>query len=183
MLALLEISEFDSFESLFCEFTFPLKIDFKKFISNAEFDEDHFSNFNNKLRKFPYSLKISETIKNKIFGVFSNFFGSKEVKRINSHEERHIKKLELHYKTVCEKYLEIKENMSTYLKSIYKCSLGYKYIANTLLYIRDNLSQPDSNSEIFNSYSFLSNDFAEINKENYEKIGKTIESKFEVNSF
>ena len=67
-----------------------------------------------------------------------------------------------------------------YLKSINKCAMGYKYISNTLLYIRDNLSNPDLNSDIFNSYSFLSNDFSEINKENYEKIGKSIESKFEV---
>lgn len=154
--------------------------EFRKFISNADFDEDFFSIYKNKLRKFPFSLKVSETLKNKIFGVFSNFFGNKESKRIQNNEERYIKKLEIHYKTACEKYLGIKENMSIYLKTINKCSIGYKYISNTLLYIRDNLSNPDVNSDIIDNYSFLSNDFSEINKENYEKIGKNIESRFEV---
>lgn len=157
-------------------------MDFKKFISNADFDEDYFSFFSNRLRNFPFSLKVSETLKNKIFGVFSNFFGNKETIRIQSSEERYIKKLEIHYKTICEKYLEVKENMVIYLKSISKCAIGYKFISNTLLYIRDNLSNPESNSEIFNSYSLLSNEFSEINRENYEKIGKNLESKFEVNS-
>ena len=155
-------------------------LDFKKFISNADFDEDHFSVFSNKLRRFPFSLNISETLKNKIFGVFSNFFGNKETKRIQSSDERFIKKLEIHYKTICEKYIEVKENMVIYLKSISKCAIGYKYISNTLLYIRDNLSSPESNSEIFNSYSILSNQFSEINKNHYEKIGRNLESKFEV---
>lgn len=155
-------------------------LDFKKFISNAEFDEDHFSSFNNKLRQYPFSLKVSETLKNKIFGVFSNFFGNKESKRIHSNEERYLKKLEIHYKTICEKYVIVKENMSVYLKSIGKCALGYKYISNTLLYIRDNLSNPESNSDLFNNYSILSNKFSDINKDNYEKIGKNLESKFEV---
>lgn len=154
--------------------------DFKKFISNADFDEDHFSEFSNKLRRFPFSLRISETLKNKIFGVFSNFFGNKEAKRIISNEERFIRKLEIHYKTICEKYVEVKENMVIYLKSVGKCAVGYKYISNTLLYIRDNLSNPNSNSEIFNSYSMLSNEFSEINKDNYEKTGRKLESKFEV---
>ena len=155
-------------------------LDFKKFISNADFDEEYFSIFSMKLRNFPFSLNISETLKNKIFGVFSNFFGSKVTKRIHSNEERYIKKLEIHYKTICEKYVEVKENMSIYLKSINKCAVGYKYISNTLLYIRDNLSNPDSNSEIFNSYSVLSNKFSDINKDNYEKIGRSLDSKFEV---
>jgi hypothetical protein len=155
-------------------------LDFKKFISNADFDEEYFSIFSIKLRNFPFSLNISETLKNKIFGVFSNFFGSKETKRIHTNEERYIKKLEIHYKTICEKYVEVKENMSIYLKSINKCAMGYKYISNTLLYIRDNLSNPDSNSEIFNSYSVLSTKFSDINKDNYEKIGRSLDSKFEV---
>jgi len=157
--------------------------DFRKFISNAEFDEDNFSNFSNKLRKFPYALKVSDTIKNKIYGVFSTFFGNRETKRIHSNEEKYIKKLEIHYKTVCEKYIEVKENMAVYLKSISKCAQGYKYISNTLLYIRDNLSNPDLNSDIFNSYSLISGDFSEINKKNFEKSGKIIESKFEVDIY
>lgn len=155
-------------------------LDFKKFISNADFDEEHFLLFNNKLRKFPFSLNVSETLKNKIFGVFSNFFGSKESKRLQSNDERFIKKLEIHFKTICEKYVEVKDNMVIYLKSISKCAVGYKYISNTLLYIRDNLSNPDSNSEIFNSYSILSDQFSEINKEHYENVGRNLESKFEV---
>lgn len=155
--------------------------EFKRFISNADFNEDHFCVFSNKLRRFPFSLNVSETLKNKIFGVFSNLFGSKETRRIQSSEERFIRKLEIHYKTICEKYLGVKENMVIYLKSISKCAIGYKYISNTLLYIRDNLSNPDSNSEVFNSYSILSNEFSEINKENYEKTGKNLEFKFEVN--
>ncbi len=157
--------------------------EFRKFISNAEFDEEFFSIHNNRLRKFPYSLKVSETLKNKIFGVFSNLFGSREAKRIETIEERYIKKLEIHYKTAFEKYSRIKENMFIYLKSINKCSIGYKYISNTLLYIRDNLSNPELNSDIINGYSNLSNYFSEINKENYEKIRKNIESKFEVKVF
>jgi hypothetical protein len=154
--------------------------DFKRFISNADFNEDYFCVFSDKLRRFPFSLNVSETLKNKIFGVFSNLFGSKETRRIQSNEERFIRKLEIHYKTICEKYLEVKENMVIYLKSISKCAVGYNYISNTLLYIRDNLSNSESNSEVFNSYSILSNEFSEINKENYEKIGKNLEYKFEV---
>jgi len=123
---------------------------------------------------------VSETLRNKIFGVFSNLFWNKEIIRIQSNDERFIKKFEIHYKTICEKYVDIKENMVVYLKSINKCAVGYKYISNTLLYIRDNVSNPDSSSEIFNCYSMLSNQFSEINKHQYEKIGRSLESKFDV---
>jgi hypothetical protein len=157
--------------------------DFKKFISNTDFDDDYFVNFRNVYKNFPNSLKVSETLKNKILGVFNNFFGHSENKHLSTPEEKIIKKMETHYKTMSEKYSDIKENMSVYFKTINKCSIGYNYISNTLLYMRDCIGPMQDNAELFNKYSDISKQFSEVNQSNYEKFAKIIEGNFEVDIF
>lgn len=153
--------------------------EFKKFISEASFDEDFFTEVSHSFKQFPYSFSVCQTIKNKLLGLFSNILGYKD-QRFKTNQEKYLKKIELYYKSICEKYFKIKDNLSQYIKSIDKCSLGFKHISNTLIYMRDSLSVINQNMNIFNKYSNLSSEFSEINKSNYENIGKKIESDFEV---
>ena len=47
---------------------------FAKFISNNNFDEDFFTEYKTPYNDFPFSKKISETVTQKFFNAFSNFY-------------------------------------------------------------------------------------------------------------
>ena len=154
--------------------------EFKKFLSDAEFDENYYISFNNKLRNFPNSLKISENFKNKFLGFFSNIWSGKISKRILTENERLIKKLEIHYKTVLEKYEEIKDKIFSYLKTLINSALGYKNISSSLLFVKDTIGERFNTGDFFDEHSVITKKLCEINQNNFENLGRKILIKFDV---
>ena len=73
-----------------------------KFINDPEFDEAYFKKEEN-LFYFPESMKNTESISNKIYGVFSNFtsyFKNDEVRLSPSENETLLKKMDVYYKNM-----------------------------------------------------------------------------------
>ncbi len=89
-----------------------------KFIHDPEYDEAFFKREEN-LFYFPESFKNTESITNKIYGVFSGFtsyFKSDESKLSPSENETLIKKMDMYYKNMLESFKEIKNFMVRSLK-------------------------------------------------------------------
>jgi hypothetical protein len=87
--------------------------EFTKFINDPEFDEEYFKKEDNPYN-FPEATKYNESIKNKIFGVFSNFtnyFKPTEEEIEPTEEEKKIKKREMFYKKLLTNLKEIKNNL------------------------------------------------------------------------
>ena len=132
---------------------------------------------------FPESQKITETLANKIFGVFSNIFGSKdEIRKLNS-EELQIRKMDIHYKGIVGKYREIKNNIVVYLRTLKINSEEYGQLANTCFYLKDTLESVYIAKENFEYFCTIYYDISGINKKHYENTGIDLENKFEVNIF
>ncbi len=84
-----------------------------KFINDPEFDEAYFKKEEN-MFYFPESMKNTESLTNKIYGVFSNFtsyFKSDEARLSPSENESIIKKMDVYYKNMLESFREIKNYM------------------------------------------------------------------------
>jgi hypothetical protein len=155
--------------------------DFTKFVNETEFDEEYFTNEENILNDFPFSLNISsDNIKNKIFGVFSGIFGKNENLREISNEEILLKKMETHYKGLLEKYKGMKENIINYIKSLKISENIYRNLANACFYLKDSLVDVDKSLLSFKAYNELTSQISQTNRENYYTNGLIIEIKFEV---
>lgn len=154
--------------------------EFVKFTSETEFDEEFFS-LDESPFNFPYSSAINtDNIKNKIYGMFSNIFGSKELNREITDEEISLKKMETHYKLLLEKYLEIRSNVVYYIKSLKENSTVFKNLSNACFYVKDSLEQVPRAHGSFKGYTDICIKVSEVNSKNYRLSGKEIESKFEV---
>jgi hypothetical protein len=74
--------------------------------------------------------------------------------------------------------------MCNYFINIKNSSEKYHEISNTLIFVKENISTIQQNQkEDFMEYSEIAKKFSDINKDNYLKIAKNIESEFEVNCF
>lgn len=90
------------------------KREFLKFINDPEFDEEYFKKEEVDVYDFPESSKHSETISNKIYGVFSNistYFKHKNEEFKPSEAEIDIKNMEAHYKNLMENFRENKNHL------------------------------------------------------------------------
>ena len=98
---------------LFNHFFLKDSREFLKFINDPEFDEEYFKKEEN-LFHFPESAKSTESIGNRIYGVFSGFtnmFNNKEEVSPPSEGETVIRKMEVYYKKMLENFKEIKTHM------------------------------------------------------------------------
>lgn len=88
--------------------------EFQKFLNDPEFDDEFFKR-SEKPFQFPETAKVNETIKNRIYGVFSNFSnyfsqGAEDPQMLPSGDEQ-IAKMEPFYRKMLEHFKEIKGNM------------------------------------------------------------------------
>ena len=151
--------------------------EFLSFINEAVFDEGYF-HLDELMGNFPYCGKITETMKNKILGVFSNLFGYKEEVRKTSEEEILLKRMEIHYKGIYKKYKEMKNNISNYLKTIKSNCLEFKDFSKICFYLKDAFE--NNEKTCFKNVHNLSNELFCTNKRIYYKKVIILENKFEV---
>jgi hypothetical protein len=154
--------------------------EFYKFLNDAEFDENYFS-----LDELPYtfsnSSKITESMKNKVYGFISGMFGKKDELRTISEEESNILKKEAYYKNILKNYVEAKQSVCTYLKCLKTSSEEYKNLAHISLYLKDNFNENIVDAkEQFKQFGGLSNGLSILNKEYYQSQAGQIENRLEV---
>jgi hypothetical protein len=164
---------------LYNNFLFKTK-EVSKFINDAEFDEEFFNMDENPMKSFPHSLKVTETVKNKIFGVFTNIFWNKEESRKVNDNEILLKRMETHYKRILEKYTEIKENVVSYIKTLKNDSEEFGKFSNTCFYLKDTLENVPNAKESFKSFYQTCVHISEMNKKSYELSGRNLQNKFMV---
>jgi hypothetical protein len=131
---------------------------------------------------FPESSSVSDTIKNKIYGVFSGIFGGSEERKLND-DEIMLRRMETHYKRIASKYKEIKNNIVNYLKSIKSNAEDYKSLSSSCFYMKDTLPDVREAQGNFKFFYKICEEISEANKNNFEEKAVNIEFEFEVKLF
>jgi hypothetical protein len=154
--------------------------EFYKFLNDAEFDESYFSQ-----EDLPYSftssVKLTESVKNKVYGFISGMFGKKDELRLPTEEEMMILKMEAHFKSFLKNYLAVKQSICAYLKEIKASGDNYKTLAHTSSYLKDNFNENVIEAkEQFRYFSLLSQSLAVLNKEYHNSQANIIENRLEV---
>jgi hypothetical protein len=153
-----------------------------KFLNDAEFDENYFSQ-DDLPCSFSISSNITESMKNKVIGMFKGLFGGDKQDRKPSDDERKILTMESYYKNILEKYTEMKQNICTYLKSIDDISEEYRKLVHSYSYLRDNVNDDLDNSskEQYKYFSSLSQSLYELSKDCVISQANLVENQLEVN--
>lgn len=155
--------------------------EFQKFTNDADFDEGFFTSKEeeNLIYYFPESSCISDTFKNKIFGVFSGIFNSQEERKFTD-DEIILRRMETHYKGIASKYKEIRNSVIGYLKTVKYNADEYKSLSSCCFYMKDTLPDvSDAQKNLKNFYEICEELFL-INKKNYEERAIDLEFKFDV---
>jgi hypothetical protein len=158
--------------------------EFHKFTHDADFDEGFFNSKEdeNLIYYFPESSSISDTFKNKIYGVFSGIFGGQEERKLTD-DEILLRRMETHYKGIANKYKEIKNSVVSYLKTIKSNADEYKSLSSSCFYMKDTLPDVHDAHPHFKSFFEICDEFFLVNKKNYEEKGIDLEFKFDVSFY
>jgi hypothetical protein len=99
-----------------------------KFINDPEFDEEYFKKEEINLCEFPESSKYTESIGNRIYGVFSNFstyFKPNDPMIQPSVQENKIKKMDIYYQKLLSNFKENKNHLVFFLIHLGKLYFQY----------------------------------------------------------
>ncbi len=139
--------------------------EFNSFTNEAQFDEGLFLSDEN-VQDFPYCTKITDNMKSKIIGVFSNFFGYKEEVRKISDKENQLKRFETHFRNVSKKYRDILLNMINYSKTIQSQASEYRNLSKISYFLKDTFNGNEE-KENFKNYYKYANDLYVTNRKYY----------------
>jgi hypothetical protein len=155
--------------------------EFYKFLNDAEFDENYFLQDESPYQ-FTNTLKITETMKNKIYGVFTGLFGKKEELRRISEDEVLIFKMENHYKGILKTYIELKDNMSTYFKGFISHSEEFKTLSQACFYLKDTFSADNQieTKNNFKNFHYICKNISTLNRMYHEQKAIDLENNLEV---
>jgi hypothetical protein len=152
--------------------------DFISFINEAQFDEGLFLS-DEGIYDFPHCAKVTDNMKSRIMGVFSNLFGYKEEVRKMSDNEIQIKRMENHYKNVFKKYREILQNMMNYSKTIQSQSTEHRNLSKICYFLKDTFMGNEEKAD-FKNFHVYSNDLYVVNRKYYVTIMLDLKNKLEV---
>jgi hypothetical protein len=153
--------------------------EFIKFTNDSEFDEGFFNNNEDGQYFFPESIKISETLTNKILGVFSGIIGGGSERKLADTEIK-LRTMETHYKGILDKYKEIKINITNYLRTFKIKSQDYEQFSSTCVYMKDTLFNVPHSRDNFKRFKEICDYTSEINRNHYQHAAIKLENKFDV---